>query len=130
MRTNWGLAAPVVACLIGIQNGAVAKDGDVEEAEQLIQLINIYREIDKRAYDRAIDALAGTVEGKKRMEECPWKNQSFWSVCLTDEEEWDYAGAFDTLYERYYEEERRQFILPEDSAISREDFDAFREGSI
>lgn len=79
---------------------------DIALAEALISQLKIKLEADSRAYDRAVNALAGTPEGKAHLEKCPSRNRPTWTVCMHDND-WEFSGAYKPLYDRFYAEELR-----------------------
>ncbi len=78
---------------------------DIALAEELIGQIAIHLKADSRAYDRAVNALSKTAEGKKWLKKCPSRNHSsLWTVCMHDSD-WKFSGAYKSLYDRFYDEE-------------------------
>ena len=89
---------------------------DVAKAENLIGETKMHIKAEKRAHNRAIEALAQTQEGRKRLNRCAemleelratvpstLKKEVNHSSCLT--KHWDFSKAYDVLHREFYEEE-------------------------
>ncbi|MYI68378.1 MAG: hypothetical protein F4103_06400, partial [Boseongicola sp. SB0673_bin_14] len=94
----------VTACCILTMTPALADEAqDIALAESLISEIKRHIKADKRAFERATDALSKTEEGKSRMATCRSRNTSFWRLCMA--KDWKFDGAYEPLYEQFYDEE-------------------------
>lgn len=61
------------------------KKTDFAIAQIVVDEIKGHLEADRRAYHRAVEALAGTDECKIELNDCPSRNKSYWGVCMTDD---------------------------------------------
>ena len=109
MRSILAATAVVLAVRIIAATPSLADEqDDIAVAESLISEIKMKLEADKRAYDRAINALAATEEGKRRMATCRDRNTTYWGACLHSnrgDDQWKFRGAYQPLYDWFYEQE-------------------------
>ena len=97
----------ILACVVLVMTVAPPLAGEQEDislAEEMVSRAMLEIEADKKAYHRAVNALAETAAGKEWLTECPSRDTSYWTACMHDED-WKFSGVFHALYDIFHEEE-------------------------
>lgn len=91
-------------CILAVTPALADKEIDMALAEALISEIKRQIEVDKRAHERAVNALAETEEGKERMKTCRNRNTSYRAACLHGKD-WNFKGAYQPHCDQFHSEE-------------------------